>query len=231
MRPEQIASFLDSTNLKLDSTDAELCALCDEAAESNFAAVCVYPADVTICSSILYNSPVKVCSVIAFPHGRSSLSAKRAEILEAREHGASEIDLVLNYHNLRAGEKSLAADEASILCETARSVGLLAKIIVETGSLKKKQKLHALKICEQAGAGFIQTATGFGPEGDDAADVAFFRKHRANGIGIKAGSGARSHADAVALIEAGAGRLGVTNAGKILEAARQAVPEGAVHAD
>lgn len=216
---------MDSTNLKLDSTDAELCALCDEAADSGFAAVCVYPSDISICSSILYNTPVKVCSVVSFPHGRSNLSAKRAEILEAREQGASEIDLVLNYHNLRNGEKSLTADEASILCETARSVGLATKIIVETGSLKQKQKLHALTISEEAGADFIQTSTGFCPGGDDAADVRFFSKHRTHGIQIKAGAGIQSLQDVVALIEAGAGRIGASNAGQVLESARQAFVE------
>ena len=105
MNASEIARRIDSTNLKLNSSDADLCTLCDEAAEYGFATVCIYPADVTICSTILYNTPVKVCTVIGFPHGRSSLAAKRVEILEAKEHGASEVDVVINYHNLRTGEK------------------------------------------------------------------------------------------------------------------------------
>ena len=221
MNAPEIASRIDSTNLKLDSTDADLCALCDEAAEYGFAAVCIYPTDVTICSTILYNTPVKVCTVIGFPHGRSSLAAKRVEILEAKEHGASEVDVVLNYHNLRTGEKGLAADEASTLCEVAREVGLVTKIVVETGYLKKRQKRHAIAICEQAKADFIQTSTGFASAVTDEADLALLCKNRSAKIGIKAAGGIQTIESALRLIEAGAERLGIEKASKVLAAAQE----------
>lgn len=105
MHPDKLARYLDATNLKLDSTDGELCALCDEAAQANYASVCVYPTNVSICSSILYNTSVAVCTVIGFPHGRSSITAKAAEINAVAEQGAGEVDIVLNYQALRAGEK------------------------------------------------------------------------------------------------------------------------------
>jgi deoxyribose-phosphate aldolase len=219
MKTSKIVRHIDSTNLKLDSTDAELCALCDEAAELGFAAVCIYPADVTICSSILYNTPVNVCAVIGFPHGRSSLAAKRTEILEAREHGASEVDLVINYNNLRVGEKGLAADEAATLCQAAREVGLVTKIVVEAGELRNKQKLHALSICEQAKADFIQTATGFGSNESDEEDVSLFRKKRSGKIQVKAIGGVQSLTDALKMIEAGAVRLGLSQAKRVLKTA------------
>ena len=221
MNAPEIARRIDSTNLKLNSSDADLCTLCDEAAEYGFATVCIYPADVTICSTILYNTPVKVCTVIGFPHGRSSLAAKRVEILEAKEHGASEVDVVINYHNLRTGEKGLAAEEVSTLCEVAREVGLGIKIIVETSYLKKKQKLDALAICEKAKVDFIQISTGFAPAVADEADVALLNNKRSNNIRIKASGGIQTIGSALKLMEAGADRVGIQKAGKLLAAAKE----------
>ncbi|NQY31767.1 MAG: deoxyribose-phosphate aldolase [Coraliomargarita sp.] len=212
----ELAKFMDATNLKLDSSDGELCALCDEAAEAKYASVCVYPTNVSLCSSILYNTEVDVCTVIGFPHGRSSLEAKIAEVLQAKEHGAGEVDIVLNYHALRGGENSLAAEEAVRLCQTARDNDLLTKIIVETCFLNERQKLVALKICEQAGATFIKTSTGFGTAGATVEDIALFRDNRTNGIQIKASGGIRDLKTSLAMIEAGATRLGVSAAGGIL---------------
>ncbi|MGC6455381.1 MAG: deoxyribose-phosphate aldolase [Coraliomargaritaceae bacterium] len=221
MKTSKIAPHIESTNLKLDSTDAELCALCDEAAELGFAAVCIYPANVNICSNILYNTPVQVATVISFPHGRSSLAAKRAEVLEAREQGASEVDLVINYNNLRVGEKGLAADEAATLCEVAREVGLVTKIVIEAGELKKKQKLHALSICEQAKADFIQTATGFGSSETELEDVDLFHKKRSKKIKIKAIGRIQNMDHALQIIEAGASRLGISQASRFLREAKK----------
>ena len=219
---EQIASLIDSTNLMLDATEAEICALCDEAADFGFAAVCVYPTDIAICSSILYNTAVNVSTVIGFPHGRSGVQSKRAEILEARDHGAAEVDIVLTYNHLRRDEKSLAADEAALLCEAARSVGLITKIVVEAGYLKKKQKRHALAICEQVSADFIQTSTGFDLHASDPEDVALFCKHRSSKIAIKAIAKMSAGSDTTKLFQAGASRLGHSKAGKFMKEVRKA---------
>ena len=218
--PNVLARYLDATNLKLDATDGELCALCDEAAEAGYASVCVYPASVPLCSNILYSAPSAVCTVIGFPHGRSGLEPKREEILRAREHGADEVDIVMHYAALRSGERSLVAEETLQLCQIAHGLGLLTKIIVEACFLDDAQKLDALAMCESAGAGFIKTSTGFGSGGATVADVERFAGHRASGIRIKASGGIRSLADAHALIEAGAQRLGVSAARNLLAEAK-----------
>lgn len=223
MDSNTLAKYLDATNLKLDSSDSELCALCDEAAQANYASVCVYPTNVSLCSNILYDTPVAVCTVIGFPHGRSNLKAKAAEITQVAEQGAGEVDIVLNYQALRAGEKSLAAEDAVRLCELAREHQLLTKIIVETCYLNSTQKLDALRICEQAGATFIKTSTGFGNAGATVDDVRLFAKNRQNDIQIKASGGIRDLTSATALIDAGATRLGVSTAAAILKAA-QGIP-------
>lgn len=211
-----LASYLDATNLKLDATDGDLCSLCDEAAQNEYASVCIYPASVPICSSILYDTPVAVCTVIGFPHGRSSMESKKEEILRAAENGAQEVDIVMNYAALRAREKSLVTEEIAALCRVARELGLLSKIIVETCYLNRQQKLQALSACEAAGAEFIKTSTGFGSAGATVEDVKLFKEERIGSIRIKASGGIRTTPQALAMIEAGAERLGVSAASKII---------------
>ncbi|MEM8866906.1 MAG: deoxyribose-phosphate aldolase [Verrucomicrobiota bacterium] len=216
MDAKKFASYLDATNLKLDSSDADLCALCDEAAQAGCASVCIYPANISLCSNVLYDTETKVCTVIGFPHGRSSTQSKLAEILYAKEHGADEVDIVLDYAALRTGERGIVANQLEQLCASAREQELLTKVIVETCFLKKTHKIDALSICEAAGADYIKTSTGFGSAGATIEDVALFAKKRNNGIKIKASGGIKSLADAYAMIEAGAERLGVSAAAALL---------------
>jgi deoxyribose-phosphate aldolase len=216
MTPANFAATLDATNLKLDASDGEICALCDEAAHAGYASVCVYPTSVSMCADILYNTSARVCTVIGFPHGRSSLEAKREEILRAKHHGAAEVDIVMNYAALRAGEKGLATEELVQLCQTARDAQLLTKIIVETCFLNEAQKLAALSACETAGADFIKTSTGFGSAGANVDDIQLFATQRTGAIKIKASGGIRSLSSALALLDAGAERLGVSAAAALL---------------
>ncbi len=216
MNASDFAATLDATNLKLDASDGVICALCDEAAHAGYASVCVYPTSVSICSDILYNSKAGVCTVIGFPHGRSSFESKREEILRAKANGANEVDIVMNHAALRAGDKTIVTEEIVHLCEVARESGLLTKIIVETCYLNEAQKLAALAICEQARADFIKTSTGFGSGGATVDDIKLFADNRKGPIKIKASGGIRTLSDALALLEAGADRLGVSAASALL---------------
>ena len=220
MRPDELAAYFDATNLKLDASDGELCALCDEAAQAGYAAVCVYPSSVPLCYDILYNTRVKVCTVAGFPHGRSHPDVKIAELRNAAELGAGEIDVVMNHAALRSGETSLAAEEVLRLCEAAREAVRTIKVIVETCYLNPEQKRTALEICENAGADYIKTSTGFGSGGATMEDVSLFHHERAGDIRIKASGGIRDLAAATRLIEAGAHRLGVSAAGRIIDEMR-----------
>jgi deoxyribose-phosphate aldolase len=216
MNASDFAATLDATNLKLDASDGEICALSDEAAHAGYASVCVYPSSVSICSDILYNSKAKVCTVIGFPHGRSSLESKREEIIRAKANGANEVDIVMNYAALRADDKTIVTEEIVRLCVVARESELLTKVIVETCYLNEAQKLTALAICEKAGADFIKTSTGFGSGGATIEDIKLFADNRKGSIKIKASGGIRALSDALALIEAGAERLGVSAARELL---------------
>ncbi|MGK0176371.1 MAG: deoxyribose-phosphate aldolase [Lentimonas sp.] len=216
MNASVFAAKLDATNLKLDATQEEIRALCEEARDADYASVCVYPGYISFCAALLKNSRVKVCTVIGFPHGCSSLQAKREEILHAQANGAKEVDIVINHTALRNGENQIVTDETVHLCETARKLGLISKVIVETCYLNEAQKLAALTICEQAGADFIKTSTGFGSGGATIEDVKCFITHRTTPIKVKASGGIRTLDKALALIEAGAERLGVSAAGNLL---------------
>ena len=212
MNPAPFASYLDSTNLRLDATDADLNLLCADARRYEFAAVMLYPASVALAADALVGSPVHVGTVIGFPHGRSPRAAKELEIRTAAKAGAHEVDIVMNYAELREGRSAEVAAELDRLASVARSFWLVAKVIVETCYLDRAQKLAALALCEDAGVDFIKTSTGFGAEGATVDDVKLFADHRRGTIRIKAAGGIKTLAQAHALLTAGADRLGTSNA-------------------
>ena len=216
MDPQTFARSLDSTNLKLNATEADITALCNNAAKAGFASVCVYPIFVPVCVKLLYNSTVKICTVVGFPHGSSTLGSKLEEIAIAYKQGADEVDIVINHASLRAGKNTRVYDESQRICEAAGKTTLTSKLIVETCYLNEEQKLVALDICEQAGADFIKTSTGFGSGGANLKDIKLFADNRTGSIKIKASGGIRNLKDALALISAGADRLGVSAADQLI---------------
>jgi len=216
MTSAELAATLDSTNLRLDTTQAGITALCLEAAENHFACVMLYPASVPLAARILSGTPVKIGTVIGFPSGRFSTEAKAAEITAARAAGAHEVDIVMNYAALRDGDIKLVDTELRHLATRARELNLLVKIIVETCFLDAAQRLTALRLCEDAGADFIKTSTGFGPAGAKAEHLAAWTAARRGPIRLKASGGIKTLADARSLLAAGASRLGTSSAAAIL---------------
>ncbi len=214
--PAQMAATLDSTNLRLDATAADIDQLCREAAVHRFACVMIYPASVPLAARILAGTGLKIGTVIGFPSGRFSTDAKAAEITAAHRAGAHEVDIVMNYPALLEGRAAEVASEVAALTRLAHGNGQLIKVIVETCFLDDARKLAALKICEDAGANFIKTSTGFGTAGAKVADIAAWAAARKTSIALKASGGIKTLADARALIAAGATRLGTSNAAAIL---------------
>jgi deoxyribose-phosphate aldolase len=212
MTTAPLAAYLDSTNLKLDATDADLRTLCADARRHQFAAVMLYPGSVALAAEALAGTRVAVGTVIGFPHGRSLSAAKAAGIRAVAAAGAHEVDIVMNYADLRAGRRAAVAAELGALASVARDLRLLTKVIVETCYLDRTQKLAALALCEDAGVDFIKTSTGFGAAGATVDDVKLFADHRRGSIRIKAAGGIKTLAQARALIAAGATRLGTSNA-------------------
>lgn len=209
------AKYFDATNLKLDATREDLQKDCAIAAQFGFASVCLYPTDVALAASLLEGTGVDIATVVGFPSGRYSVEAKQAEILQAANQGAAEVDIVMNYSALIDNRLNDVAAELNTLADTAREEGLLSKIIVETCFLTHEQVLTSLTLCEDAGANFIKTSTGFGTAGAQIEHIKLWAAQR-QGIKIKASGGIRTLQEAQAMIDAGADRLGVSSAANIL---------------
>jgi deoxyribose-phosphate aldolase len=216
MTSAQLAAALDSTNLRLDAPAADIVALCKEAAEHRFACVMIYPASVPLAARELAGTGIKIGTVIGFPSGRFSTAAKAAEITTMHAAGAHEVDIVMNYAALRDGDLKTVDAELRTLVKLAHGHGQLIKVIVETCYLDPTQQITALRLCEDAGADFIKTSTGFGTAGAKVADIAAWASARRGGIQLKASGGIKTLADARALLAAGATRLGTSNAASIL---------------
>ncbi|HSI08393.1 MAG: deoxyribose-phosphate aldolase [Rariglobus sp.] len=212
----QLAASLDSTNLRLDASEADIEQLAREAAQHRFACVMIYPASVPFAARVLTGTGTRIGTVIGFPSGRFATDAKAAEITAAHRAGAHEVDIVMNYAALRAGHLAEVTAEVTRLTEIAHDQGQLIKVIVETCFLTDAEKLTALAICETAGADFIKTSTGFGTTGAKVADIAAWAASRKTRIALKASGGIKTLADATALLNAGATRLGTSNAAAIL---------------
>jgi deoxyribose-phosphate aldolase len=216
MTSAQLAAALDSTNLRLDASEADIEQLALEAAQHRFACVMIYPASVPLAARVLAGTGTRIGTVIGFPSGRFSTDAKAAEITAAHRAGAHEVDIVMNYPALKAGHLTAVTAEVIRLTQLAHDQGQLIKVIVETCYLTDTEKLAALLICETAGADFIKTSTGFGTAGAKVTDIAAWAAARKTPIALKASGGIKTLADATALLTAGATRLGTSNAAAIL---------------
>ncbi len=224
MTSADLAAALDSTNLRLDASAADITALCHEAALHRFACVMIYPASVPLAASVLAGTGTRIGTVIGFPSGRFATAAKAAEIDAAAKAGAHEVDVVMNYAALRDGQPAIAGAELTELANRARANGQLLKVIVETCFLDSAQQLTALRLCEDAGADFIKTSTGFGSAGARAEDIRAWAAARRGSIRLKASGGIKTLADARRLLEAGATRLGTSSAAAILAEFAGAAP-------
>jgi deoxyribose-phosphate aldolase len=206
----QLAAFIDHTLLKADATAKDIEKLCAEAREHKFFSVCVNGSRVAEARHFLDGSGVKVACVVGFPLGAMSTDAKRFETEAAIDDGAQEIDVVLNVARLKDGDDKYVFRELCDVVEAAdeRTV----KVILETCLLTDEQKIRACRMVVESGAHFVKTSTGFSTGGATLADVKLMRATVGQEFGVKASGGIRDLKAALAMIEAGATRLG-TSAG------------------
>lgn len=152
-------SFIAS-NLNLYATDGDICSLCDYAITNAIESILVYPTSVSLCSNILYDSKVQVDCAIAFPHGRSTLASKLAEIKEVSKQGADAVTTFLNYSALRSGEKNLINQEIEEISKLTKKLNLKITFAVEASILKQKYLIHAIKTCVNHNADGFLTSYG-----------------------------------------------------------------------
>jgi deoxyribose-phosphate aldolase len=208
-----IASYIDHTALKPEITPGDVERLCREAIENRFAAVCVNPLYVTAAAGWLARSKVGLATVVGFPLGASTTSIKAREAWEALQQGATEIDMVMSVGLFKAGElKSVERDVAEVVRVADDK---LVKVILETGLLTRDEIMQACRLCADAGAAYVKTSTGFGPRGASVDDVRAMKEAVGGRCKVKASGGIRTREQALAMIEAGALRIG-TSAGVII---------------
>ena len=211
----KLNKYIDHTLLKQDATVEQIDRLLSEAKDYDFASVCVNPCWVAHAKSGLENTDGKVCTVVGFPLGAITSAVKAFETKEAIQNGADEIDMVINVGALKSGNADLV--ESDIRAVVEASGDKLVKVIIEACLLTDEEKVQACQLAQKAGADFVKTSTGFSIGGATLPDVKLMRQTVGPDMGVKAAGGARSYADAVAFVEAGATRIGTSSGVAILK--------------
>jgi len=214
-----LAATIDHAILKPQLTRAEVDAELDIAAEWRVFSVCVRPSDIAHAVERLAGTGVNVGTVIGFPHGTTSTAAKVAEVRQALADGAVEFDMVVNIGALRSGfDDAVVADIAAVVEAAA---GKVTKVILETSLLDDEQIARGSRLTEAGGADFVKTSTGFAGGGATVPHVELMRASVSSAVQVKASGGVRGYADALAMLAAGATRLGTSGSAVILGEARR----------
>lgn len=217
---EAIAAWIDHTLLKPDARADQIKALCTEAHQYQFATVCVNPVYVPLASGLLKDSKVGICTVVGFPLGASLPTHKTFETLSLLEFGATEIDMVINIGALKSEAYGLVLNDMLGVVQVAHNQQAIVKVIIETALLTRAEKIIACLLAKAAGLDYVKTSTGFASGGATAEDVELMSRVAGPGIKVKASGGIRSLADARAMIQAGAERIGTSAGVKILQEAK-----------
>ncbi len=217
MDKKTIAAMIDHTLLKPEATPAQVEKLCAEAAEYHFASVCVNPVYIPLAARLLKGTGVKVCCVVGFPLGAIAPEQKAAEAASCAAMGAEELDMVIHVGAAKAGDWALVQRDIEGVVKAA--AGHTVKVIIETCLLTDEEKVKACEAAKAAGAHFVKTSTGFSTGGATTHDIALMRKTVGPEMGVKASGGIRDYATAMAMIEAGANRIGASAGIAIVAAA------------
>lgn len=215
MNRSDLARLIDHSLLRPDTTEKEILAQAEVVRQWGIGFFCVQPSFVSLAAGALAGSGARVVSVVGFPHGcdRSSVKALAAEL--AVQDGATELDMVMNVGRLKSGRPQAVVDE---IAQVVRAIpGIPVKVILETCLLTEGEKSIACRLVRDAGAAFVKTSTGFHPAGGaTAADVRLLRASVGPDFGVKAAGGIRTLVEAMAMLEAGANRLGTSASAAIL---------------
>lgn len=207
MNTKEIAQFIDHTALTAEKTEQDILALCEEAIEHQFFSVCINSCHIPLAKHKLQGTNVKICTVVGFPLGANLSSVKAFETTEAIKAGAQEIDMVINVGWIKSGKwEQVRSDIQAVL--TACN-GIPLKVILETCLLSKAEIIQACEICKALNVAFVKTSTGFNKSGATIEDIALMRQ-TVGSLGVKASGGIRDTQTALAMINAGATRIGAS---------------------
>ena len=201
--------LIDHTALKADTNKAQIEQLCQEAKQYDFMSVCVNPTWVAYASELLQGSDVKVCTVIGFPLGANTPEVKAFETTQAIEQGAHEVDMVINVGAAKDANWDLVLRDIQAVVKAAKGQALV-KVIEETCLLTKDEIVKVSQLAKEAGADFVKTSTGFSTGGATVEDIRLMRETVGPEMGVKASGGVSTTAEAIAMVEAGATRIGAS---------------------
>jgi deoxyribose-phosphate aldolase len=214
--PASLAKYIDHTLLKPEASQEQVRKVCDEAKKYRFASVCVNPNHIGFVAEQLAGSGVKPCVVVGFPLGATTPEVKAEETKAVILMGAKEVDMVVNIGAIKSGGWNLVKRDIQAVVDAAKGRALV-KVIIETCLLTDEEKVRACTMAKLAGADFVKTSTGFSTGGATAEDVALMRATVGPDMGVKASGGVKDYDGAVAMIKAGATRLGTSSGAKIVE--------------
>ncbi|NDK30943.1 deoxyribose-phosphate aldolase [Nesterenkonia haasae] len=224
--PGSLAGIIDHTVLKPDTDEATVRRVIAEAIENKFAAVCINPKWVALTAQGLVGTAVKTCTVVGFPLGATTTAQKVFETQEAVAAGAEEIDMVVDIADANAGADDAVVAQIAAIAAAAHAGGALLKVILETALLTDEAKVLVCRAAEAAGAEFVKTSTGFAGGGATVEDIALMHREVGGRLGIKASGGVRTYHDAVAVVRAGATRIGASSSLDIVGAENSSTGDG-----
>jgi len=219
LAPKDVAKYIDHTMLKPEATIDAFDKLCDEAKTYGFKSVCVNSGWVSYVANKLKGTGIKVCAVIGFPLGAMDSKVKAFEASTCIQNGAEELDMVMNVGALKSKDLKLVEADIRAVRQAAKNPAIL-KVIIETALLTEEEKVLACEISKKAGADFVKTCTGFAGGGATVEDIALMRKIVGPDMGVKASGGVRDYDKAIALIGAGANRIGCVSSVAIVTDAK-----------
>jgi deoxyribose-phosphate aldolase len=208
---EDLNNYIEHTNLKPDATHQDIIKLCEEAVEHKFYGVCVSPYHVQLAKKTIKKAPVKIITVIGFPFGYNTVASKVEETKKAIIGGADEVDVVMNIAAFKSGDDATVLNDLQAVIMACHLQNKVAKVIIETALLTKQEIEKACRLCLDSEADFVKTSTGYASSGAKVEDVELMRKILPAKVKIKAAGGIRDNATAVAMVNAGAIRLGTSS--------------------
>lgn len=206
-----INNKIEHTVLKADTKLFDVENLCKEAIQHNFFGVCIPPYFVKYAKNLLQKSDVQIVTVVGFPLGYNTTPAKVEEARKALDQGADEIDMVINIAALKNGDYKFVANDIQTVATLVQLKNKKIKVIIETALLTEEEKVHVCNICAEIGVDFVKTSTGFSTSGAQIEDIELMRKILPEKIKIKASGGIKTKEQTLALINAGADRIGTSS--------------------
>lgn len=211
-----LAKYIDHTILAPEATQSQVDQIIKEAKEYDFASVVVNPYWVSYVADKLKGTDVNTVTVIGFPLGANTTATKVFEAKDTLQNGATELDMVINIGELKAGHDDAVLNDIKAVVEAGHAENRHVKVIIETALLTDEEKVRACELSEKAGADFVKTSTGFSTAGAKVADVKLMKQTVGDRLGVKASGGIHTKSEAEAMIEAGATRLGASSGVKIM---------------